>query len=385
MKFSKKMIGLWMTLSIVLTMGCVEEFEANVNEIPNEGLVVEGSIISDSTMVFQLSKTLPLDISTELRESFMDVDAELSVKGSDGTTWVGLPLGEGQYQVEIGTLQADVEYHLEILFDGDIYQSSPQKPLASVGIERMSFTQSDLRDEVDIFLNTHKGEEPQYCLWSFEEDWEVRATYVTTALYDPVEDRIVHYDHPPVAQGWSYSRSNQILLGTSESNVENCIVKAPIKRISYWDDRLSVLYSIRVQQRNLTPLEYTYYQMRLKYSSDMGGLFSPQPTELPTNITCSNPSKKVIGYVGCNMSISKHQFYIHGEDVSYSDYMKCEIRDDLTGTNQSKYSYGYQVVKTPAVYGWVMLRCVDVRAKGADPRGRPSWWPNPYLFDENGF
>jgi hypothetical protein len=108
MKFSKKMIGLWMALSIVLTMGCVEEFEANVNEIPDEGLVVEGSIISDSTMVFQLSKTLPLDISTELRESFMDVDAELSVKGSDGTTWVGLPLGEGQYQVEIGTLQADV-------------------------------------------------------------------------------------------------------------------------------------------------------------------------------------------------------------------------------------------------------------------------------------
>ena len=85
------------------------------------------------------------------------------------------------------------------------------------------------------------------------------------------------------------------------------------------------------------------------------------------------------------MSISKHQLYIHGEDVSYSDYMKFEIRDDLTGTDKDKYSYGYQVVKTPAVYGWVMLRCVDVRAKGADPQGRPSWWPNPYLFDENGF
>lgn len=383
MKLNKKIIGLWITLFIVLTMGCVEEFEANVNEIPTEGLVVEGGIISDSTMVFQLSKPLPLDVSTELRESFMDVDAELSVKGSDGTIWSGLPLGEGQYQVEIGTLQPDVEYYLEILYDGDTYQSSPQKPLATVGVEQMSFIQPGLREDVTILLDTQRSEGPQYCLWYFEENWEVHAAYATTALYDPILDRIVDYDYPPVAQGWHYSHTNQILLGTSEANVENRIVGNPIKKISYWDNRLSVLYSIRVQQRNLTSQEYIYYQLRAKYNNDMGGLFDPQPTELPTNITCSNPSKKTIGYIGCNMGIAQYQFYIKGEDVSYFESVRCVMEEELSGNDKSKYFQGCQVVKTPMSFGWAKQYCVDVRIWGADPKGRPSWWPNPYLFGEN--
>ena len=150
-------------------MGCVEKFEADVNAVPNEGLVVEGNIISDSTVVFLLSKTLPLDLTPELLESFTDVDAKLSVKGTDGSCWIGHRLGKGQYQVEIGTLKPDVEYHLEILYNGDTYQSTPQKPLENIGIEKLSFSQLDLDSPVTIQVDTRKSENPQYCLWYFEE------------------------------------------------------------------------------------------------------------------------------------------------------------------------------------------------------------------------
>ena len=61
---------MFMALSITVMMGCVEEFEANITDMPTEGLVVEGDIISDSTVVFQLSKTLPLDISGENEDLF---------------------------------------------------------------------------------------------------------------------------------------------------------------------------------------------------------------------------------------------------------------------------------------------------------------------------
>ena len=90
MKKMRIIIGMFMALSITVMMGCVEEFEANITDMPTEGLVVEGDIISDSTVVFQLSKTLPLDISGEnedLFDTFQDVDAEVCVKGSDGTLW----------------------------------------------------------------------------------------------------------------------------------------------------------------------------------------------------------------------------------------------------------------------------------------------------------
>lgn len=381
MKKLKTIIGLWSALVIVLTMGCVEKFEADVNAVPNEGLVVEGNIISDSTVVFLLSKTLPLDVTPELLESFTDVDAKLSVKGTDGSCWIGHQLEEGQYQVEIGTLKPDVEYHLEILYNGDTYQSTPQKPLENVGIEKLSFSQLDLDSPVIIQVDTRKSENPQYCLWYFEEDWEIRAVFPTDVLYDFGQERVVFYDYPPVAQGWFYRKTDQVLLGTSEANVENQIVGKHIQTIENTDRRLSVLYSIRVQQRNLTPQEYEYYQVRVKYSDEMGGLFTPQPTELPTNITCSDASRKVIGYVGCNMGISERQLYISEKEVSYFENFRCEVGIGLPESDKEKYLAGYQVaISTPMGREWAPTECVDVTLLGADPNGRPSWWPNPYIY-----
>ena len=75
-------------LTIVFSMGCVEEFEAKINDVGIDGLVIEGNIISDSTVVFKLSRTLPLTQTEENAGLFDDrwvKDADLAVKGSDGS------------------------------------------------------------------------------------------------------------------------------------------------------------------------------------------------------------------------------------------------------------------------------------------------------------
>ena len=92
MKMCRNILGVLGALLLTVLMGCVEEFDAEFSDMPTEGLVVEGNIISDSTIVFQLSKTLPLDKikdNVDLFNTFTDVNAELSVKGSDGTSWRG--------------------------------------------------------------------------------------------------------------------------------------------------------------------------------------------------------------------------------------------------------------------------------------------------------
>ena len=122
MKKFTAIIGMIGVLVGTLLAGCVEKFEANLSHLATEGLVVEGDIVSDSTVVFKLSKTLPLTATGEnedLFANYRDVNAQLSVKGSDGTSWEGLPWGMGEYRVKIGTLQPEVEYHLEIQYNGD--------------------------------------------------------------------------------------------------------------------------------------------------------------------------------------------------------------------------------------------------------------------------
>ena len=199
------MVGL---LIVLLPIGCVEKFEADISDLVTEGLVVEGDIISDSTVQFRLSKTLPLTETDDNKvqfNDFLNVEANLAVKGSDGTSWTGIARGKGVYEVEIGMLMPEVEYSVEIQYKGDTYQSEPQKPQEMVDIERVSFSQPDLAGPVSILLDTEEAKDTQYFLWYFEEDWEIRAHFQTKDLYDSESNSVIHYKYPPVAQGWCYA------------------------------------------------------------------------------------------------------------------------------------------------------------------------------------
>lgn len=377
-------------LTVWFSVGCVEKFEANIGDIATEGLVVEGNIISDSMVVFNLSRILPLSETKEnenLFSNYLIADAELAVKGSDGSSWPGNLRNRGEYVVQIGTLQPDIKYHLEIQYDGDTYQSEPQKPLPCSGIEKMTCSQSDLLGPVSVRLDSKEFDlsETKYYLWHFEEDWEVRARFATTDLYDIETNSVIHYAYPPVAQGWCYNKTDKILLGTTESALENRMVGKQIHSIAHTDYRLSVLYSIRVQQRNLTRKEYEYYQVCAKLNNEMGGLFTPQPSELPTNVMCSNPERKVIGYVGCNMGIAYRQLYIPRDKIHYEENYQCDSGEEPEGDNKAKYVAGFQIgslvrAGSNVFIEWARVKCVDVNSLGANPTGRPAWWPNPYLY-----
>ena len=73
---------------------CIDEFDA---EIPDGGvglLVVEGNIISDSTVVFSLSRTFSLN-EDDLPSGYNKITADVSVVGEDGSRIAELPLVTG--------------------------------------------------------------------------------------------------------------------------------------------------------------------------------------------------------------------------------------------------------------------------------------------------
>ena len=81
------------------------------------------------------------------------------------------------------------------------------------------------------------------------------------------------------------------------------------------------------------------------------------------------------------MGIVKRQLYISEDEVFYLDNYSCDIGKEPAGSNMDKYAAGFQVSdKTENSVEWAKSRCVDVRTLKADPMGRPSWWPNPYLY-----
>lgn len=73
---------------------CIDEFDA---KIPDDGvglLVVEGNIISDSTVVFSLSRTFSLN-ENGLPPGYNQITADVSVVGEDGSRIAEPPLVTG--------------------------------------------------------------------------------------------------------------------------------------------------------------------------------------------------------------------------------------------------------------------------------------------------
>ena len=110
----------------------------------------------------------------------------------------------------------------------------------------------------------------------------------------------------------------------------------------------------------------------------MGGLFTPQPSELPTNITCSDPSVKVIGYVGVSKNVALSRFYINTTKVNciynINNYERCEAHPMSyyeANSYDVMYNWGYRLVGSSKL--WARGSCVDVRLNQATLE-EPAWW-----------
>lgn len=364
-------IGILMCLLWLIQSNCVEQFDTNLPESSTGQLVVEGNIISDSTVIFCLSRTFSLNVES-YPQDYNQIHAEVSVIGSDNSCFNGVSLGNGKYQVAIGSLNKDVSYNLKIVYNGDTYTSEPQRPLETEEIENVSYEQPE--DYGDIYIRAStRSKGTAYYLWSYEEDWEVKAAYKALCIYDPVTDKIIEYDIAPYELGWCHNESSDIIVGTTELSTENQVKDKRIYSIDHTNNRVSRCYSTLMKQRKISVGEYEYYQEKVKQNEEMGGIFTPQPSELPTNITCNNPKKKAIGYVGVNMNITQYRIFISTDDIQYENLYDCDYIYKGKYSNYELYMMGYAIAVDPT--RWAPRGCTDVRYLGASLE-KPSFWPN---------
>ena len=303
-----KYIVTWICL-LWLTIGsCVDKFNAHLPESSTRVLIVEGNIISDSTVVFSLSCSFPLNVEG-IPQDYNKIDAEVSVVGSDGSCFNGTSLGDGKYQVVIGSLNKDASYSLKIVYEGDIYTSEPQYPLETETINDVTYEQPEKYGDISIRFSM-RSEDGGCYFWSYEEDWEVRAVYNPKFRYDPTTDEVVDFDATSYARGWCHDKSAKIIVGNIGTNKDTQLKDKWLYSIKADNNRVFHHYSTLVKQRKISRGEYEYYQEKIKINEEMGGLFIPQPSELPTNIICNNSGKNVVGYVGVSMNVAKYRIFI---------------------------------------------------------------------------
>ena len=373
-----------LALSLFILSGCIEEFEADIPEEDSSLLVVEGTICSGKTNTFILSRTQPVNSSYTPR---MVVGAKVSVRGSDGSEYRAEGTG-GNYVCWIESLNPDAEYSLHIETDGEVYESEPQKPLRTESIAEVHGVQDTPDSDIDILITPDAPFESghaNYYSWTYDETWEVQSDYTTSVFYDiELMDAVIKPNQFPW-RGWKDAASSAIMVGGSANYEGQHIQNLKLYDIGHHlDERMYHRYTSLVHQRAITKAEYEYELARRQAGLEMGGLFTPQPSALPTNIHCLTANRHVIGFVGCSMNTSEYRFFLDASDYA----IRLPVHDDTREWLKNPESWLCRQMVESGMFlcvweisgttgsletAWATEQQLDVRYKGAYIE-KPDFW-----------
>ena len=437
--------------------GCVEEFEADLPKDETHLLVVDGTICSKQHNEFHL--TWSSEIKNEIEyngtvsydkpydEALPVKGARVTICGTDGTeiecteeTHTGkrpkigtydaysrlyeyynseygyyytsdeeeyeeFSYSSGVYSCDVPELKPDVSYYLTIRYWDDVYQSTPEKPIRTPDIESLEYFQKDSLSDVEVLLTTAAPDGPDstiYFTWDYSETWELRPARTTRMYFDvgdyvSFDNRFVTEYYRPLypKYGWKFWDSDSIFVESTAHYAGGKLNKYQIVSIPRDDERILWNYSNKLNLRAISKVEYEYDMACRQAGWSMGGLFTPQPSALPTNIRCLTSSKNVIGYVGCSQNAVSKRMYIDGTKISrVLPESHVEIFPDCTESDcfgmvedgWLLYEY-YKTLMGPTESHWVRAKDLDVRKRGASIV-KPDYMPpfgEDYIFVDPGF
>ena len=366
--------------------GCIEEYETDISSDNIGLLVVEGTIVSSQTNKFILSRTQAINSPSA---PLMVTGATVSVRGSDGSEYKAQE-AEDCYVCQVGNLDSDMEYYLHIETDGEVYESEPQKPLRTENIAEVNIVQDTPESNIDVLVTPDAPFDPNkanYYSWTYDETWEVHPDYTTEIYFDTKTWTPIYDPHQFPLRGWKNATGPTILVGASRYYAGQHIEKFKLYDIDRGDERMYNKYSGIVHQRAISKAEYEYELAQRQGGSEMGGLFTPLPSALPTNIHCLTSNKHVIGFVGCALNTSEYRFFLRAIDYSIDHPEKKDARLWLNDCNEQAC---YRMVVEQGMYlcvwkderyrpggklqtAWAYDYQLDVRVRGAYAE-KPDFW-----------
>ncbi|MBR5069144.1 MAG: DUF4249 domain-containing protein [Bacteroidales bacterium] len=389
-------------IATLLCCSCIDEFEADLPSSDTRILCVEGSICSNTDCTFYLSHGIPIKLDDdEIYDGFAIWDAQIAVHGSDGQIWQGHNIYEGYtgstydkyigyggygfmqgtYVVPVGQLDPSTEYWLEINWNDNTYISKPQLPLPTPEIQNVSWGMSVDGQYVNIMVTPAPTDtKEQYYRWNYEETWEVHTPLVAFYEYVPEQDAILRVNQY-LNIGWAHANGRFSKLGSNESYQDGQINNLVVYQIHKDEDRFVYRYYTRVYQTAITREEYEYENLSRQLSDEMGGLFTPQPSALPTNIKCQTADLQAIGYIGVSLNTTSAHVYANRSEVNHVDRRVVQMAEDdlLQSTWYWLWLMGWRVYEynpgSPFPPTWTRRWCVDC----TDPSwgaslDRPSFW-----------
>jgi hypothetical protein len=366
-----------------LIQSCRDPFEPELRETNLNFLIVEGFIEVEGESKIKLSR------STEVRstdEPQIEIGARVFLTNEGSETWEFQESEAGTYTLT-GSYDPGQNYQLGIwLSNGQQYMTGALEPIITPEIEELGY----LRDEegVEIFVSTKGNDEAQYFLWSYEEHWIFRPGVVSFLLYESGSIRNRNEDER-IDRCWDSNQFPKIVLQNSSRFEDNTILQRELVRIPNQSEKLTQKYSILVTQRAIDQEAFDFWEILRKNSDDIGGIFSPLPSLIRSNIkNVMDDTEPVIGFISMGKSAGKRIFIEIEEVIPWPvfipEYEFCQVfQDTIPPTSEaiiSAFDSGDRIPardlynQMGALIGYLAAesRCTDCTLRGTNVK--PDFW-----------
>lgn len=315
----------------LFTAGCITRFTPETDE--NQELVVVEGLITDQPGPYtvKISKSVPLGTQTRINplpgctvtvsddsgNSFPLTESEPGVYVTDSSSFTGTTgrkyvlhfltndASSGQYSYESAPVEMKPVPAIDSLYYEKVTIAGPEKDKGP-------------EEGCNIYLDTHDPENLcKFYRWDYVETWEFVIPFY-------VKNRTC----------WINSKSEVINIKSTNTLELDRIERFPLKHISNETDRLSVRYSIIVNQYSLNEEEFHYWEKLKDVTEDVGSLYDMTPSTLQGNMVCiENPAEKVLGYFSVS-SVKSRRIFIRDLFKGLTDLYNGCISDTIYGNAQ---------------------------------------------------
>jgi hypothetical protein len=357
-----------------LSASCVQTYIPPPTTAIYNYLVIDGFLNagSDSTYI-RLSRTAALSDSSQIKP---EAGATVMIEGNNSTSFRLYEQNPGNYSCGPFNPVNGAKYRLHILTAlGIQYVSDYVTPMYTTPID--SVTWANTLGGVTIYVNTHgKNNSSPFYRWVCFETWEFHPPFESFAN----DSLLPRLNYKSLYTCWHSDTSSNILLGTSANLNQNIIYQNPIIFLPDSSWKLSVEYSVFVQQQTIDQNTFSYYQLLQTNTENLGTLFDVQPSSQTGNFHClTNPTEIVIGYL-YSSSTTGQRIFINNNQVPgwFKEFNSCGEFHAGPGDLDlvRKGVLIALIIDTTHPPAWLLTEpiCADCRLSGTNVA--PPYWPN---------
>lgn len=257
--------------------------------------------------------------------------------------------------------------HLDSVYAETEYMSVPDYPFGLPGYR--------------FYLNaTHIPDDSTYLLWRLTETWKYKSDFKVYFTYDGILHEVINRD--TLRTCYKTEQIPGVYLFNMVSYAEPQVKRLPLHLVTTDTRRLSIRYSLLVEQLNISESAYTYWAQINELQSQTGDLYSKLPFQVRGNIyNADDPEEAVFGFFMAASVDSKRIFTDPPPPPVKMYYPTCElVEGDFI-------NYAYMFYRKPpppddpyyitqSVNGGRALTlqsCLDCRLKGGVIE-KPDFW-----------